>query len=556
MSVAVDISELEPHVKAEIWNQLTFFYEEKQIFKNSRMNDKPPKSITAISQQDKTTALLPMNWAETNLGVRNDYKPLQRKFERVRQPRDEKQINELKAVTDHLEEHSGLALTLRTGAGKTAVALFTACHYQYFTVVLVHIDDHATQWANSVRDYTTAKSEIVTAKTNGIRQDTDILICLYTRWAKVAPMIRRDVGLLIIDECDDFCNPTGIASVLAWQPLKVIGCTATFEKPGTGMHTLMHSVLGYEYVTRAFDVDFDVTKVQTGLSGLRVNSKYVHGCEWNTLKHDLLYNPIRNLMIVELALIRLSQGYKVMILCSEVFHAQLLHELFLDEGVDCTALYGNMKTYTDAMVLIGTAKKCGRGFDEESYCSNWGGRRINCIMIVDYINNPASLTQWIGRGFREKNPHIDQFIDDDPSIEKQWQTALELYKHMGAKVNVEAYDPSLFADAAAENETLLEYAELRKEYEAEREEKRRQGLGKKKGGRGKASSASSGSDYGYSSGSDYSDYDGEDDEDDYYVPMRRKITLTTPKPPPTTTPKPSSASLMDLMMTQVRHDTA
>ncbi len=66
------------------------------------------------------------------------------------------------------------------------------------------------------------------------------------------------------------------------------------------------------------------------------------------------------------------------------------------------------------------------------------------------------LTQWIGRSFREKNPYIDQLVDDDSSIEKQWQTALELYKHMGAKVNVEAYDPSLFADAdadAAENET-------------------------------------------------------------------------------------------------------
>jgi superfamily II DNA or RNA helicase len=443
MSVVVSLGTLDPKFRTKIEESLIFEYKQRDIMKKKKQKDYTPevKTVRGYASAKNNHISLPIYWAWDNMKLFNDYVPEQRDYKRIKEPRDNLQENELAEVIDILEEKKLVALTIRTGAGKTAVSLFCACYFKQFTVVLVHNSDHCTQWYNSVKTYTTAIPEIVELGMNGVSNDTDILICLYTRWNQVPECVRNNVGLLIIDECDEYCNTTGVEAILAFHPIRVMGCTATFVRPGTGLETIMHSILGYSFVTRQFDVKFTVNKICTGITGQRTPAKHTLGPDWLVLKQSLLYNDPRNQQIVDVVDIRLNEGRKIMILTSEVNHVHILYTLLKekfekdDSGYTCDFLCGNKKSYKDSNVLVGGDKKCGRGFDEESFCKDWNGKRIDCIMIVDFINNRTILLQRIGRGFRSNDSIVDHFVDKDSTIEKQWNNCKKIYLELGADIH-------------------------------------------------------------------------------------------------------------------------
>jgi hypothetical protein len=439
MSIKISASSLSQSQGKSIALSLTFTYAKKNIMRN-KYSQETEKSIACyISQEDYV--YLPFYWANKNLNMSNEYTTKQYEYKRIMDFRDNKQMIEFESIIDNLNKYKSVALTIRTGAGKTCLSLFTACYFREFTVVLLHNDSHCDQWYNSVLKYTDAKAEIVTKNMNGVKNDTQILICLYTRWEKVPEIIRKDVGLLIIDECDQYCNKSGIESILAFEPKKIMGCTATFSRPGTGLEIIMNSVLGYNFVTREFDVDFTVARINTGIKGVREKSKYAKGADWNTLKHSLLYNDKRNEIIIELILIRLEEEYKIMVLSKEVKHVMIIYELLQKANISSDFFCGKKKCYVDSKVLVATAQKAGRGFDEESSCKSWNKKRINCVMIVDYVNNETDIIQWIGRSFRASNPRVDILIDKDPSIENQWRNNKKIFVNLGA--NIETLDIDL-----------------------------------------------------------------------------------------------------------------
>jgi hypothetical protein len=435
MAVRVPLKSLSSKQLKGIEESLTFEYKEKTMMRSPKFGKyKPkPKTVKCFYIEGKEISL-PSAWAKRELNVVNTHVTKDHKYKKKKEPWTRKQEKEVDKVIEKLTNYGSIALTLRTGAGKTAVALFAACHFKGFTVVLVHCKDHCTQWKKAIESYTTAKCEIVETTTNGIKHDTDILICLYTRWNKVPLCVRNDVRFLLIDECDEFTNKSGIEAVLAFKANYIMGCTATFKRPGTGLEVLMEAVLGYEMVTRTFDVKFNVTKILTGIEGELVPSEHIQGNDWNTLKKSLLYNDRRNRMIVEIVKMRLDQARKIMIICTEKKHVVLLAELLDQANIDVDTLYGTKRDYIDSDVLIVTAKRGGRGFDEENFCNNWGGKRINDILIVDFVKNDADRTQWIGRSFRDDDPLIDQLVDNNQTCMRQWDAAEKMYRWMGAKI--------------------------------------------------------------------------------------------------------------------------
>lgn len=434
MSVRVRLDSLTHEQLDKCREELTFQYKEKNIMKYKSKYKPKPKIVTSYREGEKYINI-PMYWAWTNLKLHNTYGLEPAGFKQVGSPWNNKQKEELEQVVKKLRKKRTVALTLRTGAGKTAVALFSCCHINLLTVVFVHNSDHCDQWAASVEKYTTAKYEIIKTNTNGVRKDTQIIICLYTRWEKIPKCVRQRVGLLIVDECDEYNNTSGVNAIASVNPMYTLGCTATFARPGTGLETIMHSFLGYSFVTRSFDVDFKVVKVLTGIEGTLVPSKHTKGNDWHTLKKSLLYDMHRNSMIVQLVLIQLEENRKIMIVCTEVDHAKILYKLLSKRNVDCDYLYGSKKkSYKDSSVLIGTAKRCGRGFDEESFCSDWNGVRIDCVMLVDFVKNDVDRTQWIGRAFRAKDPVVFQLVDNNNTMANQWKAAERMYLWMGASI--------------------------------------------------------------------------------------------------------------------------
>ena len=439
MSLAIPVKELSEEDVQRYRTALHFEYKSKDVMRYKSKHKPKPKVVNAYVEANDIVHL-PMWWAWKNFRKYNTRKLELLDYKQKLYPWNELQEKELADVVKNLRQRRSVALTLRTGAGKTAVSLFAACDIKVLTVVFVHVVDHCEQWLSEVEDCTTAKAEIVETDTNGINKDTQIIICFYGRWMKIPACIRERVGLLIIDECDEFNNRTGIEAILSIQPIYTLGCTATFARPGTGLETIMHAVLGHAFVTREFDVHFEVRKILTGIEGEEVAAKHTRGICWNKLKHSLLYNDERNMMILQVVKILLAEKRKIIMICTEIDHTKLLHKLLMDNGTDNDYMCDGKNTYEDKLgrILIGTAKSCGRGFDQKNSCKSWCGERIDCVFDVDYCNNDSDRTQRAGRAFRANNPDkppiIVHLVDENRTIVNQWRNAEAMYKRMGAEV--------------------------------------------------------------------------------------------------------------------------
>lgn len=457
MSVTWDIEDVDSDSQDAVIQQLTFEYKKSMIFKDG--DQREGAKLTCAKSSGKTSVLIPLAYAKDTLGITNDYTLKKRDYKQLAKPRDENQKRERREVIDNLKQYKTVSLNVRTGAGKTALSCFAMCKFKAKTAVLVHSKGDCEQWANAIRKYTTATVQIVELNTKKINKGTDILVCLYTRWKIVPEKVRYNLHLLVIDEYDVFCNPSGFECIINFQPLMILGCTATPECPGTGMGGVLESFLGKHIVTRPFDVKFDVVKILTNIKGKRVPSKRIKGCDWTTLKQSLIYNPTRILMVLEMTKYYLSLGRKLLLFTSEVKYAQMLYVVLTLEEIECDYMYETKKTYRDSDVLIGTTQKIGRGFDEENGCKDWGGKRINTVCLVDFGKNKSNIMQNIGRAFRADDPIIVQFVDEDQTIERQWEKAEGVYKKLNAAIEEMEYDPKDFVDRVKEHKKLLQILE-------------------------------------------------------------------------------------------------
>lgn len=453
MAVRVSTAGLSESQKDILYrNPLTFVYKEKNILRYKSKHKLKPRLVPAYREQtcpqtshESDVAFLPLFWAKQKFGLTNKQNVGNLlSYQSKLGPRDDLQTGELAAVISNLRTHGSCALTVRMGAGKTALSLFTACELKLLTIVFVHNSKHCAQWTQSVAKYTTAQAEIIETDTNGIHRDTQIIICLYTRWAKIPACVRSRVGFVVVDECDEFNNPGGVDALLSVEPAYFLGCTATFKRSGTGLHVIMEAILGHAKVTREFDVRFDVHKILTGIEGDLVESRYTKGNDWLVLKQSLLYSEERNELITKLVALYRSQGRKIMILCTEIKHMLDLHRLLTEAGIDNDYMGGGKASYTDraGLVLIGITECCGRGFDQESGCVGWKEEmgRIDTVMIVDFVNNDEDRMQWMGRGLRPAGsitPLIVHLVDDNNTVRNQWRNAEKMY--LGLKGTIYEY---------------------------------------------------------------------------------------------------------------------
>jgi len=220
-----------------------------------------------------------------------------------------------------------------------------------------------------------------------------------------------------------FYNRTGFDAILAFQPEIALGCTATPVDSGKGMDVAAYTIFGHNFVSSAFDVEINISKILTHIKGTREKAKHMkRGTDFTVLMQSLMYNDRRNQLILKLIKIRLSEGHKLLVITKEVKHTLILWEMLKAEGIDCDYLAGKKKNYNDCDVLIGIYQRCGIGFDEKAKCKNWGGVRINKVILTFGLRNPSLATQILGRSMRAKNPSMDHLVDDDPTIESQYQT--------------------------------------------------------------------------------------------------------------------------------------
>jgi hypothetical protein len=347
------------------------------------------------------------------------------------------QQEECDEVIDTLLAEKTATLTIRTGGGKTFIFLTAACALRKRTLVLIWIDGHTEQIINSIIEFTTATYGSVTLK--GLdNPDADIVVCLYTRWKKLTLEQRQSFGFLVVDELHLFYNRSGIDAILAFQPDIALGCTATPENKRSGMHVIAYPIFGKNYVSRAFDIPFNVTKVMTGITGTREKSQYLkRGVDYTVLAKSFMYNPVRNGLLADWVVYRLNQGDKILVVTEEKQQTIDFYELLRSKDVNCDYVAGKKKKYVDSSVLVGIVDLVGVGFDEKTACPTWNGVRINRILLLMGINAAHLLLQIFGRSLRSDNPAIDHIVDDDSTSVKQFNNMLEeVYIPLGGTVDI------------------------------------------------------------------------------------------------------------------------
>jgi len=308
----------------------------------------------------------------------------------------------------------------------TIIGAYIAAHYGYLTVILMHRTTLLKQWQQTFQKVTDARTWVVGEES--MPALFNVIICLDKRVEKIPIEIRHRVGMMIIDEAHAFCTESQVPRFLGFHPRYIISETATLERDDD-MHRMIVAICGEHHIFREMKRKFYVYKIFTGIIGEREERKNGPGVVWHTLAKSLAFNPIRNKIIMEL--VTKNPTFKIVILTGYIDHAKLLYQMFVKIGESVDLLCGNKKNYRDSRILIGTINKIGTGFDEASFCDDFGGVKINLGILVHSIAKKQLLEQTVGRVFRADFPNIMHLVDDDKTIKNHWTKAKSWYKSKG-----------------------------------------------------------------------------------------------------------------------------
>lgn len=437
MSVLIDREALPESYVKKISENLTLYPKEKTFGFGKRSyfnsNSSPPIQFYNVqSVEGKKYVAIPYYYAQSLL-KKNPYydkKYPSRSFEfkGTLRPYQERDIPEINSM---MKDHFTTTLCLHPGYGKTIISAYLACQYKVRTIVI--LPNQTTlikQWDNTFLKWTSASVHKVgePKKRQGAKmEDADILICMYQRIKYIPKDLLFEIGMLIIDEAHMLCVPSAVNTLLSVHPKYIVSQTATLER-ADNMHLMMHHLCGEHNIIRKQEKPFRVLKLETNIAGNREKNDD-GSVNWHVLSKSLAFNHKRNKII--LAFVRKNPSYKIVILTGYVDHSYLLYDALSQLGESVDYLVGGKSNYRDSRVLIGTLGKISTGFDESSFCEDFGGVKINLGILTQSIKSTSKLEQTVGRVFRADYPNIMHIVDNDPTIKSHWRIAKKWYESEG-----------------------------------------------------------------------------------------------------------------------------
>lgn len=329
---------------------------------------------------------------------------------------------------DMLNKKRTTILNLPPGYGKTTMSAAISCAIGLLTVILIYDSTLYTQWAKTYKERSTAVVWMVGEESPPPK--ADVIICLWTRVKSISSQLRDLVGVLVIDEAHEFPNQTGVNAILGFTPKYIIAATATFEKRND-MHLAIEAFVGNDKVATDYKKPFVLFKWETGIEGIREKTNGT--TNWHILNKSLLYNDHRNLMIVDIVIGLLSCGRKIMLFTTEVDHVIHLYGMLTSRGVVCDYFTGEKPTFKNTQVLISNMQKSAVGFDEEMFCDDFDGVRIDAIVYAAPFRDLALRYQANGRA-RADNPWIIHMLDKDKTCTNQYRETEWFYRNNGGTI--------------------------------------------------------------------------------------------------------------------------
>jgi len=315
----------------------------------------------------------------------------------------------------------------------TVLSASISSHVRGITLVTFTRITLGAQWFKTFEDMTTARVWLVGEMEEPKEvEEFDVILCLDKRLKKLKLPLKEQIKFLIMDEAHLFCTATQVTNILSFQPKLVMACTATLDSRSDGMQEMVYKICG-RHCVEPRNNDRIIFEVIVAKTNVEVELEYNKSgnVDWSSCQKRISETATRNKLILDIVQ---EHSAKVMILTRLVSHCKQLNKLLSENGVACSMFCGNMKSYVNKRVLIGTINKIGTGFDEASFCSDYDGVASSVMILASSIKSHLSLEQCIGRVFRSASPTIYDLVDADRISKSHFSSRKKFYKNSSAKI--------------------------------------------------------------------------------------------------------------------------
>ena len=387
------------------------------------------------------------------------------------------------AAVDAFVDNECGVVVMPCGAGKTSTGVGVIQRLQRRTLILVHTVDLGRQWIERIagtEEFDGQLDGVTVGTVGGGRKSTDegadvVVATIQTLtkmpWRELYEW-GKGFGLVILDEAHHAPAETFLA-VLNGMPARYrLGLTATPDRED-GMGSLLwaafgdvaHQVDRGELIARGAIRPARLVVHNTGsVVGTHEfkagpKSKWIpvqageeyrqakravdrardEGAPWPKVKlrpwaaqvSELVADPERNEMIVELAAAKVDEGHSVIILSERVAHCRALAKALRERGVSAQAVAGSQKPAQvsailaaarrrEVRVLVGTTK-ADEGLDVPV---------LSCGILATRTKKFGRLTQRLGRIERPEGlaPEWHDLVDAFPSAQRAWKDRRKLYE--------------------------------------------------------------------------------------------------------------------------------
>ena len=378
--------------------------------------------------------IVPRYWGIRNFGepVVNKISPgLDINVEFKGQMRDY-QLDIVNKYMKAIGNQGGSIINLKTGGGKTVLALYIISLLKKKTVVLCHKSFLCDQWIERILEFL---PNVKITKVQGTKSDWsgDIVIAMIQTVLnrEIPDNITNELGFLVADECHHLAAQQFSKSLLKLNPRYHLGLSATVKRADNLSRIFEYYLGDISYRSK---VD-KKTNVEVRLMEYKCDD--IRYCKEEVLWNGKLCRPriINNIcawkprteFIMDIVYKCYDMGRKILVLSDRREHCLEMVRLANDKyKSDIAGAYiGSMKINeldesNKKMIICATYQAASEGYDN---------KELDTLVMSSPIGN---IEQTVGRILRQENkfhPLIYEIVDDNiPCLKKNCSTHIKLYK--------------------------------------------------------------------------------------------------------------------------------
>jgi superfamily II DNA or RNA helicase len=321
-----------------------------------------------------------------------------------------------------LNRKGSVMISAYPGFGKTIGAIDLALKIKFKILVIANKIVLMKQWKKSIEAFCSERCGVQIVHPGDAKTECDFYVMNAQNVEKTPKGFFDDIGTVIVDEAHMIMAETLSKSLQYVSPRYLIGLTATPYRPD-GLDILLELYFGDDKIVRELVRDHTVYKVTTGFKP-PIERTITGRLNWGTILDAQANNEHRNDLIIRI--IRGFPDRNFLVLVKRVIQGRYLRDKLKDLGESVTDLIGSNQIFDkDARILVGTCQKVGVGFDHA---------KLDTLLLAADIEE--YFIQYLGRVFRRKDvkPIVFDFVDDNGTLKKHFNTRKSVYKKHGGTV--------------------------------------------------------------------------------------------------------------------------